>query len=388
MSSYRRFVAYVYEYQGEQKRENRGFVKVEARNGNCMMEVHMQCPNLASEQECVIYGFIRQNQDLLGIELGRCSTQSEKIDCRLTADADSLNGQPVRLDDLNGMVIIPEGGGFYGTQWDDENLSPMAFKMPKKPEAPIVASTAIEEDVSQEEDVPEAGDVSEESERPQEEVRVPTDITEQSEPDEVEEPETQGEQEVREVQETKTEKIEQQEEIQEIAPTEKSEEINRVDTMTEGGKLRECPQCEEEKMPEQPAVGRLEEESLRWIAVGSTEPFWPFEDGEISDCVKISPNDFRHFHKRDWPLKNNRFLLHGYHQFGHLLLGKIRGSGQCVLGVPGVYGQQERMMANMFGFPHFKCSRLPELTGENGGRGGYWYRLIYPPNFNPGNRLR
>ena len=37
MSDYKRFVAYLYEYQNQAKGENRGFVRVEARNGTCQM---------------------------------------------------------------------------------------------------------------------------------------------------------------------------------------------------------------------------------------------------------------------------------------------------------------------------------------------------------------
>ena len=58
-------------------------------------------------------------------------------------------------------------------------------------------------------------------------------------------------------------------------------------------------------------------------------------------------------------------------------MGK-RADGQHILGVPGGYDQQERFMANMFGFPYFKESHEIQLPG---GRGGYWYRLINSANF-------
>ena len=37
MSSYKRFISYVYEYENNQKTVNRGFMKVESRNGICQM---------------------------------------------------------------------------------------------------------------------------------------------------------------------------------------------------------------------------------------------------------------------------------------------------------------------------------------------------------------
>ena len=72
--------------------------------------------------------------------------------------------------------------------------------------------------------------------------------------------------------------------------------------------------------------------------------------------------------------RNNRFLQYGFYNFGHLLIGK-NSSGHYILGVPGGYDQQERFMANMFGFPYFKESRQIQLPKS---RGGYWYRLINP----------
>ena len=82
--------------------------------------------------------------------------------------------------------------------------------------------------------------------------------------------------------------------------------------------------------------------------------------------------------RRACMLRNNRFLQYGYYNFGHLLLCR-NTCGQWILGVPGGYDQQERFMANMFGFSYFKESpniRIPK------GKGGYWYRLIDAPNLN------
>ncbi|MBN2911186.1 MAG: hypothetical protein JTJ27_00665, partial [Coprococcus sp.] len=103
-----------------------------------------------------------------------------------------------------------------------------------------------------------------------------------------------------------------------------------------------------------------------------------FSDGELSDCRKISPQDLCHLGRRACMLRNNRFVQYGSYNFGHLLLCRNK-CGQMVLGIPGAYDQQERFMANMFGFPYFKESRHIQIPG---GTGGYWYRLIDTPDFN------
>lgn len=108
------------------------------------------------------------------------------------------------------------------------------------------------------------------------------------------------------------------------------------------------------------------------------EPYTPFEDGDFFNCRKIKPGDLSCFSGKNCPLRQNRFLLYGYYNFGHLLLCK-KENGQQILGVPGIYDQQERFMANMFGFPFFRKSREIQVSGR---QGGYWYRLINSPDFN------
>ena len=107
------------------------------------------------------------------------------------------------------------------------------------------------------------------------------------------------------------------------------------------------------------------------------EPYTPFEDGEFLSCRKIRPGDLSCFSGKNCPLRQNRFLLYGYYNFGHLLIC-TKENGEQILGVPGVYDQQERFMANMFGFPFFKKSREIQISDR---QGGYWYRSINSPDF-------
>lgn len=41
MSGYRRFIAYVYEYEGRKKGNGKGFIKVEVRDGVCRMQFRL-----------------------------------------------------------------------------------------------------------------------------------------------------------------------------------------------------------------------------------------------------------------------------------------------------------------------------------------------------------
>ena len=79
-------------------------------------------------------------------------------------------------------------------------------------------------------------------------------------------------------------------------------------------------------------------------------------------ALKIELSDLRELPKKYWYLGNNSFLLHGFFNYHHLLLGKMP-DGRCFLGVPGVCERQERIMAAFFGFAEY----LQE---------GVWYHIL------------
>ena len=96
----------------------------------------------------------------------------------------------------------------------------------------------------------------------------------------------------------------------------------------------------------------------------------PFSEKNIT-CIKIELKDIRELPRKYWYLGNNSFLLHGFFNYRYLVLGKIEEDNEdkWFLGVPGIYQNQERVMAIIFGFPEF----MPEQV-EN--RFGCWYRFF------------
>lgn len=96
----------------------------------------------------------------------------------------------------------------------------------------------------------------------------------------------------------------------------------------------------------------------------------PFSEKNIT-CIKIELKDIRELPRKYWYLGNNSFLLHGFFNYRYLVLGKIEEDNEdkWFLGVPGIYQNQERVMAIIFGFPEF----MPDQV-EN--RFGCWYRFI------------
>lgn len=73
MSAYKRFVSYLYEYDHRKKGKNRGFVRVEVRNHQCCLELHMTLPACPFIPVFRAYAFVARPGALHGLFLGNPS---------------------------------------------------------------------------------------------------------------------------------------------------------------------------------------------------------------------------------------------------------------------------------------------------------------------------
>ena len=105
----------------------------------------------------------------------------------------------------------------------------------------------------------------------------------------------------------------------------------------------------------------------------------PPETPSQPKAKKIERSDIARLPRKFWPLANNSFLLHGYHNYNHLML--IEEGGRTWLGVPGIYAPQEARAADLFGFPRFtrSFSDFPGLAAEERSDSsdfGHWCRCV------------
>lgn len=112
------------------------------------------------------------------------------------------------------------------------------------------------------------------------------------------------------------------------------------------------------------------------------------EAKDLPQAKKISREDLTLLPRKFWPLANNSFLLHGYHNYNHLAL--IEENGRKWLGVPGIYDTREARAADLFGFPRFTRAYVSvlELTDEERNDTadfGHWCRCVgtCSPSGNP-----
>lgn len=111
----------------------------------------------------------------------------------------------------------------------------------------------------------------------------------------------------------------------------------------------------------------------KWMQLSKIYPhIMPFQDER--EFLTIGMGDFVVFSEKSYLLSGNSFLLHGYHNYHHLVLCREKEQEQSVyyVGVPGSFYEKEKQAAKMFGFESFEGSREPALTGDY----GYYMRRI------------
>ena len=106
----------------------------------------------------------------------------------------------------------------------------------------------------------------------------------------------------------------------------------------------------------------------KWAQILETyDAIHPYDDERV--YVKLTPRDFIILPSKYQHLVNNSFLLHGFYNYRHVILGKEEA---YYLGVPGVYYEREKMVALMFGFEAFECADEKPKDGVF----GYYLRKV------------
>lgn len=342
MADYSRFIAYIYEYVNGRKQYNAGFTKVEVRNGICKLQIVLK--NTGRENRAKVYGLVRREGWLLGIFLGEGQIQRQGLDLRIATDSRKMGGSDYEFRKIAGLFIQGAEGRTYATAWDEEPLFLERFvtELPKE--------TVLSAAQTQEEEEP--VEMAKKPQPPQ-----TCEIPQENDAAAFESPDQTGESLPENADESDGSGTEEDGQEKQTAPDLKEKEDFSQDA--DQSKVRDEP--EEEKKEEW------------WHTILHSYPrIDPFEDEEISECIQIAPKDIMMIDKKQWRLGRNSFLLHGYYNYRHLLLGRTQDE-RWILGIPGVYDRQEHFVARRFGFPGFKPAR-PLKGGEQ--TFGYWCRVL------------
>ncbi len=149
--------------------------------------------------------------------------------------------------------------------------------------------------------------------------------------------------------------IRQESDKKKKAETERQEDGGLTAETKETAEIRQTPKC-----------GVLLSGD-KWEQLNKQYPhIHPF--GDAREYLSITPRDFIILSRKYQNLVQNSFLLHGYYNYGHVILTKIkeRDGESFYLGVPGVYFTREKQAALMFGFEGFEAGTEQAVDGGFG----------------------
>lgn len=426
MADYKRLVSYIYSYESGIRRKNVGFSRVESRNGQCKVTIHITA-NVSSQEPLKVYLFHREGSQLEGIHMGDMYVKNGVGDFKTETNTMSLMNSDYKLDDISGVIVFLNENKFYGSQWDDQEIRIENFyEYNRKPsseyndshknsmtsekeeqllkdivvEPANITDMIMEDELASQIQEPEyqeellAAEVEEEQSVPEDTIVI-NEVVEQvangvqqmfQEKYETEQEETTSESTEEEYTAQEVQVVEEEMEMQVEEQSLEEEQAQEEVAESEFNDSQEYLDAEENKEESESIV--LEASSMTNPCCCSDDypecvrnvlksfpPVKPFPNSSLKNWVRIEPKDIGMLPVETWILANNSFLLHGYYNYRHLLFGvlQIGQSTQYVIGVPGLLQSTEQTMAGMFGFHRFLATQDEKNRQNNF---GYWIQQI------------
>lgn len=322
MAGMKRFITYIYAYENTKKAGNTGFARIELRGEECRLEIHLRGV-YAAQTHCKIYLFRKQGSGIEGSLIGEMDVRNGAGDFSVIMKTAHISTSLLSFFEMEGIFLCSEDGRIFMSRWTEGE--PLTVDM----------EHFIEWKAEQ----------TEENIYAEESLHVEENMYAE-----------------------KNMHVKENMHARENIHAEKKQQENKIQTAQFD---RESDN--ELRATELPARNFFPQYQWKdiWEQFLKSHPAsMPFSEKNIT-CIKIELKDIRELPRKYWYLGNNSFLLHGFFNYRYLVLGKIEEDNEdkWFLGVPGIYQNQERVMAIIFGFPEF----MPEQV-EN--RFGCWYRFI------------
>ena len=316
----KRFIRYLYEYEGNQKKRNVGFVKVEQDGKETTISVHgkglcgknnenISCYLIKLDSEMGNILFVPAGEIQIGmISCGGCFCYTEELIRAGYGKTEQSVGQTCeKKDDICGLGLGDPKEAFYVALWNEEMYGDLD-----------IARAKVFQEFDSDKTAGESKSIKSIDEK---EAEVETQFGDDEE----------------------TENLEEEQ------PEKKEQE-----TVEESSEKKDLRKDDRD----------IDLQNFR-------RQIMKIQRGEISILPRC-----------EWKLANNNFLLHGYYNYRHLVL--IDEGNQLKLGVPGIYHEREARAAATFGFPEFIAEADVNVTLEPQERNenqqfGYWCRQVRRP---------
>ena len=407
MAEYRRFISYMYLYEDGRKTINSGFVRVESRDGQCRVSVHMTGIYGSEDNAYRVYMLIREPGGYIGIAVGELTIRQQSGNMELVMDSEHLMGTEYDLSRISGMVLLGENGRIYGTRWDDEPLETDKFVKGEQLSGILMRFGDRDSDKAENE----TADVSQNFETAVEDAVQRNGDAEAGAADTERKFEDTAENKIIADMGLAAEKTEGQhadenpmiseEELISAANSENAAGLKNLEKDYSENAEKSMLVASDAVIEEAESIQETEQTQAQPMnaydmLMSQLPQMYPFEDDSVAACVRLELQDIGRMPMPCWIYGSNSFLLHGYYCYRHLILAKVErkrekeervsnkgsagnnGDGTnnaaepeviYLMGVPGIWQHREQYMASMFGFRKFR-----PVSRENQGSGafGYW----------------
>ncbi|MCD8329113.1 MAG: hypothetical protein LUC27_00250, partial [Lachnospiraceae bacterium] len=128
MMEYKRFVSYLYRYEGGQRERNAGFVRLEVRNSQCRIRIFLHhLPEMQTEGEA--WMFRQDGEHFRMVPLGRFTVREGGVEVCLATRADSFLDTGLPVTAFRGLaVFLGTEERLYLTVWDDDPVDFAAIR--------------------------------------------------------------------------------------------------------------------------------------------------------------------------------------------------------------------------------------------------------------------
>lgn len=372
MNQYRRIVSYLYQYLNGEKGQNIGYVKLEQKGRQCRVTVQMRAVETSFMPEAWI--FKQEKMAIEYVSMGRLMAHSGSLQLKAVTNAEDVFSSGHTASDFDGAVIYINDNEYYATTWTNEsiyigNKINMLDKNTRgKDREALNKSSQVTEDNKASDGKENAGTanyVSANTSVSGKKEDIKSDIKNNTENNSIIVA-VKNVENINKTTEDNTDKNNADKKQDNISltgstedrsiknSTDKEKDISSQDIepdiktqdIEEDKTLYGCNVC-----PYKSYNKKDEDFGMRILR--SFPVMYPFKSGDIEESVRIEPKDIGCMPIRLWSFANNRFLLHGYYCYKHLIFAKLC-NGHYALGVPGVYSEQESKRAAAFSFNKFQ----------------------------------
>lgn len=418
----KRFVSYLYSIYNNQKIHNAGFARVELRTGRNRVDIHLKENGYAGKTGTV-YLFIRKRENIQGISIGNLAFRNNQAEFRYEQTEENIGQTPWKIMQMNGILILIDGRAAFLSQWDEQPVDTTRFEIWKADgQSEIKGAEQADRKDAQEQDTNDKNRLEtqvQSSEKPEPAPEAVPNPVQETMSNPAPETMTNPAQKAMPSPAQKVMPSPMQKAMPNPAPEMMSNPAQRAmpklapetmtnpapETATNMKKVNNAANTsinsyEHQEQTEDAAAFEMNVQaeadtkhdteqasnvrtaelkpqmqdswSQNWRYMLRTFPVMnQFKDEYQVLCVRIEIKDMRLLPEKYWSMINNSFLLHGFFNYRYLVFGRI---GQnWFVGVPGIYQNQEHVMASIFGFPDF----LPQKQkNERGEQPGYWYRTL------------